>query len=252
MQLEELINKHYRQMNDNDIHIWKYVSTHKKECEHLSIDELASRCHVSRTTILRFSQRLGFKGFAEFKVHLRINNESYQQAKDGMQTMYDTYLAFMDEIKHKDFRKMLELIHDAKHLYVYGTGFIQNNVASEWKRSFAIVNRLFFNIKSRDETYAFVEAMQPEDVIVMISYSGENVSLLEFAKKLKMKNIPIIAITATKDNELLHIADVPLYVEVPNIYNPLGPRYDGMATYFLFLDFLIARYADMYKEEESK
>ena len=54
MKLEELINKNYRQLNENDLYIWNYINHHKKECEHLSIDELALRCNVSRSTILRF------------------------------------------------------------------------------------------------------------------------------------------------------------------------------------------------------
>ena len=52
MKLEELINKNYRQLNENDLYIWNYINHHKKECEHLSIDELALRCNVSRSTIL--------------------------------------------------------------------------------------------------------------------------------------------------------------------------------------------------------
>ena len=65
VRLEELISKNYNQLNENDLYIWQYISAHRKECEKLSIDELASRCHVSRTTVLRFSKRLGLKGYAE-------------------------------------------------------------------------------------------------------------------------------------------------------------------------------------------
>ena len=77
MKLEELVNRNYQQLNDNDLYIWNYIIHHRKECERLSIDELALRCSVSRSTILRFSKRLGLKGYAEFKVFLRIDNQIY-------------------------------------------------------------------------------------------------------------------------------------------------------------------------------
>ena len=31
MQLEELINKNYSQLNENDLYIWKYISTSMRE-----------------------------------------------------------------------------------------------------------------------------------------------------------------------------------------------------------------------------
>lgn len=249
MQLEELVNKNYKQLNDNDIYIWKYIASHKKECEKLSIDELASRCNVSRTTILRFSKRLGLKGYAELKVHLRINNETYKKAQNGLETVYNTYSSYMEMIKNKNFNSVIKMIHDANNLYVYGTGSIQNNVALEIKRSFLSLDRLFFNIESTNETFSFVEIMDYRDVIVIVSYSGETPAMLDFVKKLKAKNIGIIALTATKENTLSHMADESFYVEVPNILNPFGSRYEGLVNYFILTDFIIAKYIDYYKGE---
>ncbi|MBR5583693.1 MAG: MurR/RpiR family transcriptional regulator, partial [Lachnospiraceae bacterium] len=56
MKIEELVNSHYDMLNENDIHIWEYILSHRKECENLTIEELASRCYVSRTTVMRFAQ----------------------------------------------------------------------------------------------------------------------------------------------------------------------------------------------------
>lgn len=249
MRLEELVNKNYQQLNDNDLYIWQYISTHKKECEKLSIDELANRCHVSRTTILRFSKRLGLKGYAELKVYLRIDNQLYKNKQTGLELVYKTYLDYMNEIKEKDLTKIIQMIDQAHNAYVYGTGSIQNNVASELKRSFLEVGKLFFNIQSMNETYAFVDIIDSLDIMIMISYSGENAQIIDFAKKLKAKSVPIIAITATKNNTLSHLADESLYVEVPSILNPVGPRHEGLVNYFILIDFILVKYID-YQERK--
>lgn len=248
MQLEELINKNYKQLNDNDLLIWKYIAANRKICEKLSIDELANRCHVSRTTILRFSKRLGLKGYAELKVYLRISNGTYKKAQSGLETIYHSYHEYMEYLKNKDLSRIIEYINKAKNLYVYGTGSIQNDVALELKRSFLSVDRLFFNIKSINETDAFVDIMDHQDLIIMISYSGNTPTMIEFARKLKAKNVPIISITVNKDNDLSHIANEAIFVSTPNIVNPLGPVYEGLVNYFILIDFIIAKYIDYYRE----
>ena len=75
MQLDELVNEHYRRLNENDLYIWNYISSHRKECEKLAIDQLAFRCNVSRTTILRFAQKISLKGYGELKVLLKMDNQ---------------------------------------------------------------------------------------------------------------------------------------------------------------------------------
>lgn len=252
MRIEDMINANYEHLNDNDRIIWGYIKQHRLLCERLSIDELAKRCHVSRTTILRFSKRLGLKGYAELKVHLRIDNANQGEDQTGLTHVYHTYKTYMDEIKDKDFSHVIELIANANNAYVYGTGSIQNNVAMEIKRSFLYVDKLFFNITSANESYIYSEMMDQNDVIIMISYSGENERLLEFAKKLKTKSVPMISITATRDNTLSHLANEALYVEVPDLINPLGPRYEGLVNYFILVDFILVKYMDVYERKLSQ
>ena len=33
MRLEELVNKNYQSLNENDLYIWNYIIRHRKECE---------------------------------------------------------------------------------------------------------------------------------------------------------------------------------------------------------------------------
>lgn len=251
MHLEDLINRNYSNLNENDYYIWDYIRAHRKESESIAIEDLATKCHVSRSTILRFTKRLGLNGYAEFKVYLRMDNESQREKQDGVELVYHTYEKFMQEIKDRDFQHVIELITNAKNAYVYGTGSIQNNVAAEIKRSFLIVDKLFFNISTANESYVFADIITQEDVIIMISYSGENPQLLDFAKKLKAKNVSIISITVARNNSLSHMAEESLFVDVPDIENPLGPRHEGLVSYFLLLDFILVKYID-YHERRMK
>ena len=102
---------------------------------------------------------------------------------------------------------------------------------------------------TRFDREAFEEMMTSRDMIIMVSYSGENKQIIEFAKKLKAKSVPIIAITATQDNTLSHIANESFYVEVPNLLNPLGPRHEGLVNYFILIDFILVKYLDYHERK---
>ena len=132
-----------------------------------------------------FLNVLGLKGYAELKVYLRIDNQNYQYKQTGVELVYERYQAYIKDIKKRDMTRVIEMIANAKNTYAYGTGSIQNNVAAELKRSFLIVNKMFFTIQSTNETNAFEEIITDQDLIVIISYSGENEQAVQFAKKIK-------------------------------------------------------------------
>ena len=43
MRLETLIEENYDKLNENDLSIWNFILRHKKECQTMSIQELAKQ-----------------------------------------------------------------------------------------------------------------------------------------------------------------------------------------------------------------
>lgn len=85
----------------------------------------------------------------------------------------------------------------------------------------------------------------------MISYSGENASMLEFAKKLKTKSVPIISITANKDNSLAHLASESLYVEIPKFNQSDGSSIRRFGKLFYSSGFHYCEIYGLYGKDES-
>ena len=75
MTLDEIVEKKYDVLNENDLYIWQYIYHHKRSCQKMSIKDLAHACNVSHTSILRFTRKLGMDGYSEFKVYLKIELE---------------------------------------------------------------------------------------------------------------------------------------------------------------------------------
>ena len=87
MKLEALISKHYDSLNPNDLIIWRYIYKHKEKCANMSIEALAEACSVSRSTVMRFAQKLGLAGYSELKVHLRWELEEIRDTPEHFADM---------------------------------------------------------------------------------------------------------------------------------------------------------------------
>ncbi len=63
MILDKLINEHYQQLNDNDIHIIQMINQNIHLIHRLKIQEIADISHTSISSIHRLARKLGFDGY---------------------------------------------------------------------------------------------------------------------------------------------------------------------------------------------
>ena len=246
MRLEELVNKNYQSLNENDLYIWNYIIRHRKECERLSIDDLASKCNVSRSMILRFSKRLGLKGYAELKVFLRIDNQMADKSAIA-DNMYNFYVDTLKQYREYNYRGIVESIYNAKNLYVHGTGTIQNHAANHLKRAFSSAGKLFLDIDAFADFSAYTDLLERGDIFIAISYSGENRHLLDYINQLKLNGVIIVALTVNKESTLSHLADYNLHVKLFSIMTHKDRMEDLAGNYFILIDFLVAYYMEYVK-----
>lgn len=74
MFLDEHINRNFDKLNDNDLHIAHFINTHIDECKNMKIQDLAQFTHASNATIHRFTRKLGFDGYSDFKSYLKFES----------------------------------------------------------------------------------------------------------------------------------------------------------------------------------
>lgn len=58
MKLEQLVNKHYDKLNENDLYILNYICNNQKRVANLGIAVLAHKCSVSKSSLLRFTKKI--------------------------------------------------------------------------------------------------------------------------------------------------------------------------------------------------
>lgn len=254
MKIDELINKYYDKLTQNDLHIWKYINSNKEECRNLTINELATRCNVSKTTILRFTQKLSLKGYSEFKVYL--NWEKGTDSEDSIDEVLidkvcNSCKSSIDEIREKDFSDICNMIYGSKRVFLYGTGALQNSVAQELKRMFLYCGEIFYVLEGTSETKMIMNNITSEDVVILISLTGESETVTKFAKRLLIKDIPFISITKLKNNELARMSTRSIYIATSVISIADGVLHEAANLFFVLAEILFLRYV-VYKNNRMK
>lgn len=244
MKLEELVNKYHHNLNSNDLHVWKFILNHKDECFKYTIDEFANHCNVSKATLFRFSKKLSLNGFSELKSRLKLEHDEKKEISsvDYLETVCDCYHKLIDDMKKKDCNSVFKLIENADRVFIYASGNAQKAVADEIKRIFLSVKKCFFVISGYDTTNSLVHIATENDLIIIISLSGESPSVINLAKNLKLKNVPIVSITRLKNNELALLSNESLYINTTSLSIDSVLNYETTTPYFILIEILFLKY----------
>lgn len=253
MWFEELVNEHYNKLNENDMIICKYIISHIKDCSMYTINELAIECHVSKTTIMRFSKKLGLEGYSELKIALKWENINKGNILDKtLENVCNNYNRLMKDMTERNCDDICKTIYEAKRIFVYGTGAVQKNVAREMCRIFLSANCFIHFLEGGNETKTLPEFVEETDVFILISSSGETHSVIELAKKLKIKNCKIIAITKLNESTLANISSYNLYVSTMIIKTGYERGYETSTLFFILMEILFVKYLDYVKQGTSQ
>lgn len=252
MQFEEVVNKYYDRLNENDRYIVKMICGDKVACRNLSINDLADRCNVSRTTILRFAQKLGFSGYAEFKVFLNWDTARVPElGQDCVQALYDDIDMMKKGIDVSSIQEVCQLIQTAKRVFVYGTGTSQQEVAKEVQRTFTAVHKYLHVIEGETELKNVVGDIDSTDVVLIISYSGSKEYLQDIVRRLKMNSAKYVSLTNFTNNFLAQNADYPLYIPSTPFGLPNGRNFSSTVLLFLIVEILFRKYVELLRAQET-
>lgn len=253
MAIADLVKMNYKKLNESDICIWNYIDAHRRECCHYTIEELARNCNVSRTTILRFAKKLSMEGFSELKIHLKMEQDIRKKpAKDIVHLVCDDYRNRINEMEKTDYSNICRLIHEAKRIFVYGSGAVQSFVAREFKRAFLSAKICMCEIEGGAPEQALVaELLTEDDLVIIVSLSGESNHVVDFARLLKLKGVPTLSLTRMKNNTLAGLCTESLYINTSNVDTRYIENYETTTLFFMTVELLLIKYM-LYQEKRCE
>ncbi|MGM9902911.1 hypothetical protein A5844_002414 [Enterococcus sp. 10A9_DIV0425] len=249
--LQDRITMFQSRLTENDFLIWSYIVGHKKQCLTMSINDLAKKCLVSRTTIMRFCQKIGFDGFSEFKYHLK--NEIFQEntfLSEIEGEILDNHIQTIENLKKKDFTELCKMIAHAKRIFIYGSGDIQNLVSNYMKLLFLHSGLIVYDLGAVSITEQFYRIIEPDDLVLLITLNGESTTVVKLAKQLKQRNIKTICITKLRNSTVTRLCTETIFFlnsEIPSLENAISP-FESTSTLFFVIEYLLLKYEAWQKQ----
>ncbi|MGU8478312.1 MurR/RpiR family transcriptional regulator [Clostridium perfringens] len=222
-----IIKQNLNNFTDGERKIADYILENKDDVINFSAQELADRVDGSAAGVVRFSKKLGFKGFTNLKVELAKDNEEFNndfneiiREDDDIKVMVKKAITANITTLEKTSRlinfdslsEAIEILKNSKKIYIYGIG-ASGLVALDFQyKLLRIKKEAIYNLDSHIQL-ATASIIDKEDVAIGISYSGETreVTLaIDEAKRIGAKTIAITKMG--RNNKLSNSADISLYI----------------------------------------
>ncbi|MGL4572672.1 MAG: MurR/RpiR family transcriptional regulator [Clostridium sp.] len=203
-----------------------YILANKDEVVSLSAQEFAERVNVSAAGVVRFSKKLGFKGFTALKVELAKESDEEPidftemiSKNDDVKTMVKKTMKSNISTIEKTYNLLnLDLLEDAinsiskaKKIYIYGVG-ASGLVALDFQYKLLRIKKEAFYTTDSHIQLTTSSHIEKDDVVIAISYSGETKEVNAAVYEAKSKGAKVIAITKYVSSTLSKNADIPLYI----------------------------------------
>lgn len=245
--LNDLVNKHYHLLTPTDFEIFKYIISNKEKVCELSIQDLANETFVSSASIVRFAKKIGLEGFSELKYQLRLDLEQSTPSNcNSISLLRNDVEETLDLMLAQNLDPIVKKIKSANKIFCFGTDWGEKLSVQFLSRNF-MSNNIFMNIiPSITEMYWVLDQLSSDDLLIIVSFSGEDENLKKIITQLKSRNIPILSITPFSNNFLASEACYRMYYKS----TPLGTishpntEYNFFTALHLSIDFLFRYYND--------
>ena len=209
-----------------------YMLKNPTEIASLSIRELAERTFTSPAAVFRLCQKLGLKGYNEFKI--RFMSEMSRAVQDGSVTAIIrrpiTDKDSIGDIVRKMAALEIEAIEETKNeMDLAQLERIARRMAKAtvidlyaYDQNYAIAETAVYNLLQVKRAAVAHNAMNSQfsqalisdktHFALLISRSGENRRLMRTARILKERHVPTALLSCQKDAPLAKICDEFLYV----------------------------------------
>lgn len=206
MFIVDLIKNKNDQFNETDKQISKYILANHEIISTLSITTLAERTFTSKSTVLRFVQKLGFAGFTEFKFMISKDNTSTSIDNTNYDEITHYQKTLLKRLDSANFKPLFETISKSANIYLISTGLSQRLQAQTLQRDFlkaGIPMNLLPAGMNNDLSSAVIEKLKSEDLLIIFSSSGENFAIKDMLTIPLIKQVPIFSITNFNSNWLI-------------------------------------------------
>lgn len=237
-------------LSSTDLKLANFVLENMEEIPTMTSNALAEASETSPATVVRFSRKMGFQKFSEFKlaiskdVEKQIYNEysqitfkdSFQISKSKLVHNNKMIIGEMEELlDEKVALRAVVAIQQATKIYVYGAGssaLAAEDIRQKW-------NKLGKTVIFDKDIYMVLQQMNyhaETSLFWGISHSGKNRNVLTLLEQAKDNGIITIGISQLGKNKLASEADITIQTARTDEIN--NGHYGSGATHSILLQLI--------------
>lgn len=232
-EIKSRIHKNYETLSKNHKQLADFMIENFDNIPFLSVQDISKSTSLSVASVVRFAQRIGFKGFLEMREevadHLKskIKNKQIFSLIDGSGLKEDTLISVAERdinnineslnlIDRESFKKAVDLILKSERVFTSGLGIsylLAQILAYQLNQVAVNASNFTHNHSSFMEQILFLNS---KDLIIALSfppYSKETIEAVKFAKQKKIK---ILSLTNKDASPISFLSDVSLIIKSDN------------------------------------
>ena len=215
----------YTSLRTAEKRVADFIKEHPEELIHFTVTELADATATSESTVVRLCQKLGYKGYQEFKIMLARDlvapadtifeaitpADSIQQLKSkvfqaNIQALKDT----IEVLDDASLQRAADAIGRARRMDIYGVGG-SSSIAYDAYHKFHRIGVTCFAMSDADFLATSAALLGPEDVALGISHTGSSRDVVEALRAAKENGATTICLTHNATSPITKVADITLF-----------------------------------------
>lgn len=221
------IRQLYPTLAQNDRKLADFLLTNPEQARQLSSQKLAQQTGVSQSAVVKFAQKLGYKGFPALKQALSEIVAAPEQAvtlhnqivsTDSLKTVGEKLLAekaaalraTLDINSEQRLTEALDMLRSARRVILTGLG-ASGLVAKDLAYKLLKIGVMAVSETDMHAQLAAVQALDTRDLLLAISFSGERREINLAAEEAQRCGAKVLALTSFTPNSLQQRADHCLY-----------------------------------------
>ncbi|HXF33558.1 MAG TPA: MurR/RpiR family transcriptional regulator [Candidatus Acidoferrales bacterium] len=215
----------YSSLRTAEQRVADFILKHPEELIYLTVTELAERTNTSESTVVRLCQKIGYKGYQEFKIMLardlvEPNATIYEQIEPGdpltqikskvfqanAQALADT----MEVLVDSELELAVNAIRHAHKLQIYGIGG-SAPIAADAYHKFLRLGLAAVALSDGDMMAMSSALLGKGDVALGISHTGASRDVCDALENARANGATTICITHRSTSPITKVADIKLF-----------------------------------------
>lgn len=244
----------HKEQSDAEYVIAEYLLSNYRNIGSLNIYKVSESCNVSRSTVRRFCESIGFENFATMKKEFdKYDDEHNRYISFYHRDHFNEYLSIELNRMVTELKQVPEniLIEVSEKIFksskvVFLTSSIGATAVGQFQQGMLFSNKVIHVISDHFDNHPLLNSLEEDDLLIVLSGTANLAkSLAPQLRTLKPKTLLMTM------NE--NVSKVQEYDVIYNIKDVL-PDFNSSILYFkygfmFFLDMLLSRYINEYEKE---